>query len=407
MTMINSPAALENDTTNWSPLSWKYCPRQQQVFFKNQHVLEQVWGELSAKPSIVTFEEINLLRRALSSATRDFETFFLQIGDCAERFLDATDEITTQKCLFYEKCASLLSEQLHKNVTVIGRIAGQFAKPRSETSETCGKIHIPVYRGDLYHDHDFNPVARKTDPNRFLVGYDFSQKICEKIRKDFPEIYTSHEALELDYESALIRRSAIQNSYFSSSGHFLWLGERTRQLGGAHVEFLRGIHNPIGIKIGPHFSLPDTILLIKILNPKNELGKIVLITRLGYQNVAGQLPQLIQSIKKEKLAAAWFVDPMHGNTQKNNDGQKFRVIGDILDEVFETQRIHQQFGTRLSGIHLESTFENVFECQDNQNFNRTSLQNECYTSYCDPRLNHDQTLQVLKNCSRWLREFSL
>ena len=400
--MLHIEKEYELTHSRWTPTSWKNFPISQTVEYKNNSDLKYVCQVLNSKNELILMNEILILKEAFKKAAKNNELFFLQMGDCAERFQDSSDETTEQKYNFLIYFAKFLEDSLQKTVLPIGRIAGQYAKPRTENYEFKGQIKYPTFRGDLIHSYELTEKSREFNALRFLDGYECSYKILKKIKSFNHSLFTSHEALELNYESSLTRWCPKEYCYFNSSAHFVWLGERTKNLNGAHVEFLRGIANPIGIKIGPHFQVKEIVELIHTLNPEKEIGKIILITRLGIDFSKYQLQKLIENIQQSKLNVLWFVDPMHGNTIKIPENYKTRFLDDICTELFNTIQVHRNLGTFLSGIHLESTHENIIECYQNQKNLNDFFNPSHYTSHCDPRLNHSQTKTTLEFIAQYL-----
>lgn len=434
----------------WNPQSWVEHKAHQLPTYPDQRELQRVVEQLSQRPALVHPFEILKLKQGLTEAGQGLR-FIVHAGECAERFIDCQSEAITEKMRILLQLSLLAVHGLKKPVLAIGRIAGQFGKPRSEEFETRGDVSLPSYRGDIINGFEFSPVARRPDPHRMLDAYQCacatmnwmramgecgfseitsvrrwglnghhpSSGLMEEISEKLEEtvallanwggggsmsaflakhpIFTSHEALLLPYEAALSRYSEEHNSYFNLGAHFLWLGERTKHLDGAHVEYLRGIGNPIGIKVGPSTRPDELCQLIQVLNPENEWGKICVITRLGHQKVGEVLPHLIQAVKCEALNVTWSCDPMHGNIVRMSDGIKTRYFDSIKSEVLQSQRIHQNQGTWLGGVHLEITADDVTECVGGEVGVSESQLGLNYRSYCDPRLNYLQSLELMNH----------
>ncbi|KAB8033562.1 3-deoxy-7-phosphoheptulonate synthase [Fluviispira multicolorata] len=398
--------------TSWHPYSWKSFATVQQPYYENISLLEHCILNLKNSINLVTEEEINSIKFYLHEAAKG-NVFILQAGDCAETFLDCNNENVIQRVSHLQRLQELLQNNIKKPVIVIGRIAGQYAKPRSEFFETINDITLPCYRGDIINGFNFNSESRKADPLRLIRAFECSKLTYNWIR-DYLNLniginrhsfYCSHEALHLDYESALTRLSLKSGKWLNYGTHFLWLGERTKNLNGAHVEYLRGISNPIGIKIGPHTSPNELISLLKVLNPENQMGRITLITRFGVGMTQEILPSLLDKIKRLHIAVTWSCDPMHGNGQKTKHGIKTRYFQDIWQELKETIEIHNNYGSSLSGAHFEISPFDVTECVGGECLiSETQLKNK-YLSYCDPRLNNEQSKEIILNLGNFLNNF--
>lgn len=366
--------------------------------------MAEIRNMLSAKQNLVQERDVYELKTLLQQAyEKPNENFILHIGDCAESFDDCTEETVFNKCKFYTDTAKLLADRLQKKVVIIGRIAGQYAKPRTEDFEQYNGIVLPIYRGDMINSYEFDTNARKPNSERILKAYDCSSRTIDFInayeQKYGGKIFTSHEALVLDYERGLTRHcrhSMRSTGLFNSSAHTVWLGDRSRNMSHSHIEYLATIHNPVGVKIGATQS-PETLIdLLNALNPSREDGKLYLITRLGVANVQEKLSKLIEAVKAAAFPVLWCVDPMHGNTFKVNQEKKVRTTYDILDEVLYTIKIHKEMGTHLSGLHLEATFLPVTECVTKRREDTTICDLPFYTTKCDPRLNAEQVRRLIK-----------
>jgi len=363
----------------------------------------EIEQQLLQKQAIVKENDIKCLSNILTQTFQYPENYFiLQIGDCAEPFKDSAIDIVEKKCDFYLQMANMLEVYLQKEVILIGRIAGQYAKPRTDSLETQKGQTLPVYRGDMINEFEFTTKSRQIDSNRILEAYTHAKSVVTHIdsyifRKNIEKkIFTSHEALVLEYDRGLTRTSQTSLKKFNYSAHTIWLGNRSRDLNGPQIEYLSSVHNPIGIKIGPTEPNQDFLDLLERLNPNRIEGKIYLMTRLGANLVHIYLPKIIKAVKQLKMPVLWCVDPMHGNTFKIKNGLKVRSILDILDECKITAYIHKKMGTCLSGVHLEASYEHVSECINTSKSHAELEKYDYYTSMCDPRLNPDQVKRVLK-----------
>ena len=436
----------------WSPRSWQNCVAQQLPQYPNPLELERVVAQLEQRPALVHPSEILKLKHLIGEAGQG-RRFIVQAGECAERFIDCQSEVITDKMKILLQLSLLATHGLRKPVVSIGRIAGQFGKPRSDDVETRDSQALPSYRGDIINGFEFSPAARRPDPHRMLDAYQCacatlnwmralgesgltdlsrlrrwvlssehgSSSVFDEIKARMEEsvallsswgsdgalpgflsrnpVYTSHEALLLPFESALTRWSEEYKYYFNLGTHFLWLGERTKHLDGAHVEYLRGIANPLGVKIGPSTSPREVISLIQALNPTNEWGRVTLITRLGSGKVADVLPPLVNAVRDADLNVTWSCDPMHGNIVRMSDGLKTRYFDSIMSEVLVSQKVHHDLGSWMGGLHLEMTADDVTECVGGESGVKENQLALNYQSYCDPRLNYAQSLElVLRFC---------
>lgn len=432
----------------WNTRSWRQKQALQQPIYPDMNKLEQIEKKLSSMPPLVFAGEARQLKQALAQVGQR-KSFLLQGGDCAESFAEfhANNIRDTFKVML--QMSVVLTFAGKCPIVKIGRMAGQFAKPRSSDTETINGIELPSYRGDIINGIEFNEGARVPDPERLLNVYHQSsatmnllrafaqggfadlhevhkwnldfianspagtryQAIAGKIDESLQfmeacgfdseiaqlretEFYTSHEALLLPYEEALTRQDSTTGDWYDCSAHMLWIGDRTRQLDGAHVEFLRGVNNPIGVKAGPTMDPDDLLRLIDTLNPNNEAGRLNIIVRMGADKVADGLPKLIQAVQKEGKEVVWSSDPMHGNTVKASNGYKTRSVDSILREVQQFFEVHHSEGSYAGGVHFEMTGQNVTECVGGA-FQVTEADLAArYHTHCDPRLNADQSLEL-------------
>jgi 3-deoxy-7-phosphoheptulonate synthase len=408
--------------------------------------VDQVKAELAGLPPLVFAGECDLLRERLAAVTRG-EAFVLQGGDCAETFAGATADAVRAKLQTILQMAVVLTYGASVPIVKIGRLAGQFAKPRSGPTEIRDGVELPAYRGDAVNGFDFTPQARAHDPDRMLRAYHCAAvtlNLCRAFttggyadlhqvhawNQDFVrqspsgqryerlageidralsfmracgadsnelrtvEFYASHEALLLPYEQALTRIDSRTGLPYDLSAHFVWIGERTRDLDGAHVEFAAGIRNPIGIKIGPQATPADVRALIRKLSPDGEPGRLTLITRLGAGQIRTLLPPIVEAVEAEGIPVAWVCDPMHGNTFEAPSGHKTRRLGDVLEEVQGFFEVHRRIGTHPGGIHIEFTGDNVTECVGGSYEIIAEDLHQRYETACDPRLNRSQALDL-------------
>lgn len=432
---------------NWTPDSWRSKPASQQPKYEDTTELEHVLAHLSRLPPLVTSWEVVKLRERLATAQAG-QAWVLQGGDCAESFSDCEAEAIASKLKLLLQMSLVLIFGSRQPVIRIGRIAGQYAKPRSSDTETKNNLTLPSYRGDLINHSEFTPEARRNDPQQLLRGYEraaltlnfiralseggfadlhhpenwkltfvsqrtehqryrdlcnsighaleffdaiLSQPVPDLQRVDF---YTSHEALHLNYEHALTRKSVRDGLWYNMGTHLPWIGERTRSLDQAHIELLRGIENPIGVKVGPTATPEQVIELVRILNPENQSGRITLIHRIGSAKVDQLLPSLVEGVLKTGLNVLWICDPMHGNTVSAQTGHKTRRFDDVLAELRSAFAVHRSVGSRLGGVHLELTGENVTECVGGASGLSESDLHTAYNTTCDPRLNYEQSLEI-------------
>ncbi len=441
----------------WSPESWRAKPVQQQPIYPDAAHLAKVEQTLAGFPPLVFAGEARELRRQFAEVSEG-RAFLLQGGDCAESFAEfSTFKIRdTFKVLL--QMAIVMTFAAGCPVVKVGRMAGQFAKPRSAGDETIDGVTLPSYRGDIINGIGFDAVSRVPDPERLLQAYHQSTASLNLLRAfasggfadlhqvhqwnlDFiansalaerysqlasridetlafmracgldtaPQLreasfFTAHEALLLNYEQAFVRQDSLTGNFYDCSAHMLWIGDRTRQPDGAHVEFLRGVGNPIGIKVGPSTTSEDLIRLLDILNPDNDPGRINLIARMGAGKVADHLPRLIRAVQTEGRKVLWSSDPMHGNTIKASSGYKTRDFAQILSEVREFFQVHAAEGTYAGGIHIEMTGQNVTECIGGARPISEAGLADRYHTHCDPRMNADQSLELAFLIAETLKE---
>ena len=446
----------------WKPNSWRNYPVVQMPTYPDESKVNSVEAKLSFKPPLVFAGEVQALKKSLALVEKG-NAFILQGGDCAESFsqFSANGIRDTFKVLL--QMAVILTYGSSIPIIKIGRIAGQFAKPRSSDVEIIDGIELPSYRGDMINDMEFNKTARQPDPQRLIDGYEqsaatlnliraFAQggmanlekvhewtlgflnntpetdkyreianriseslnfmKACGLTSSSVPQLretdfFTSHEALLLNYEEALTREDTItaEKGWYATSAHLLWVGDRTRQFDHGHIEYLSGIQNPVGIKCGPSLEKDDLIRLLDKVNPNNETGKVVLICRMGSEKVNEHLPKLIKNIKANGKNVTWCCDPMHGNTIKASNGYKTRRVAEILNEVNNFFLVHKSEGTLPGGVHFEMTGSNVTECLGGANEVKESDLGSRYHTHCDPRLNGSQSLELAFLVSDLIKSF--
>ncbi|WP_349370848.1 class II 3-deoxy-7-phosphoheptulonate synthase [Salinarimonas sp.] len=433
----------------WTPDSWRGKPIQQVPAYEDADQLASVESQLAGFPPLVFAGEARKLKQNLAAVARG-EAFLLQGGDCAESFAEHSADNIRDFFRVFLQMAVVLTFAGSCPVVKVGRIAGQFAKPRSSDIETVGDVALPSYRGDIVNDIAFTPDGRKPDPvrqldayrqsaatlnllrafatggfanlenaHRWMLGFikdspqsaryaDVAERITEAIAfmkaigieaDRHPEVkntdfYTSHEALLLGYEQALTRVDSTSGDYYATSGHMIWIGDRTRQPDHAHVEYARGVRNPIGLKCGPSLKADELLRLIDLLNPADEPGRLTLICRFGADKVFDHLPALVRAVKREGRSVVWSCDPMHGNTVKAGSGYKTRPFDQIMQEVRNFFAVHQAEGTHAGGIHLEMTGKNVTECTGGARALTDADLSDRYHTYCDPRLNAEQALEI-------------
>jgi len=438
-----------SQASTWTPHSWRGLPIRQQPEYKDQEKLASVERQLSGLPPLVSPEEIRKLRTELALAAQG-KAFLLQGGDCAESFAEF-NEVNLQR--FFRVLIQMTIALMYgagSPVVKVGRIAGQFSKPRSDGMESKNGVELPSYRGDMVNGMEFDEASRYADPERLVSAYYQSTSTLNYLRSlarsgyaaldrvakwnaDFIErspqgkvfnhiverindclkfinatgmnihtmeelaearFYTSHEALLLNYEAALTRQETTTGGWYDLSAHMLWIGDRTRNPQEAHVEFLRGVENPIGCKAGPSMMRDELLRLCDVLNPNNEPGRLTFISRMGVDKVEEKLPPLVRALKEEGRHVVWSCDPMHGNTIKSPTGYKTRKFTDILGEVRKFFAIHKAEGTHGGGVHFEMTGQDVTECLGGaQAISELDLSNR-YHTHCDPRLNASQSLEL-------------
>ncbi|USN99853.1 MAG: 3-deoxy-7-phosphoheptulonate synthase [Phycisphaeraceae bacterium] len=441
--------------SDWSPASWKGKLEAQQVRYEDREAVQIAAAKLSSLPPLVTSYEIERLKGEIAQAQRG-ERFILQGGDCAETLADCRPEVITAKLKILLQMSLVLVHGLKKPVTRIGRFAGQYAKPRSSPTEkgtlAGSEVELPSYFGDLVNRAEFDPEARRPDPHLMVRGYQhaamtlnfiralidggfadihhpdhwdlsfmshaglsperraqyehmrdtladglrFMEALGEKNVEELTrvEFFTSHEGLNLLYESSQTRRVPRRTGWYCLTTHLPWIGERTRQVDGAHVEFFRGIENPIGVKIGPKADPEGVLALLGTLNPEREPGKIVLIVRMGAENVGSRLEPILAGVAASGEPVLWSCDPMHGNGITTRHGVKTRSVDAILAELEQSIDIHARVGTHLGGVHFELTGEDVTECIGGAAGLGEDDLDQNYASPCDPRLNYQQSLEL-------------
>ena len=434
--------------SEWQKTTWRNKPRVQMPDYTDEAALNAVEAQLSKYPPLVFAGEARRLKNELAKASRG-EAFLLQGGDCAESFSDFSADAIRDTFKVMLQMAMVLTYGAKVPVIKVGRMAGQFAKPRSAPTEVIDGVELPSYRGDIINELEFTPDARIPDPAKMLQGYtqsaatlnllrafstggyadvhkvhswtlgftedekaekyrDLANRISDTL--DFMkaagvdsdrahtlqtvDFYTSHESLLLEYEEALCRQDSTSGQWLAGSGHMIWIGDRTRQPDGAHVEFCRGVMNPIGLKCGPSTTAEDLKVLMNKLNPQNEAGRLTLIARFGAGQVGDHLPRLIQAVKEEGANVVWSCDAMHGNTIKSSTGFKTRPFDSVLREVREFFAIHNAEGTIPGGVHFEMTGQNVTECTGGVHALSEEDLSDRYHTACDPRLNASQSLEL-------------
>ena len=446
-------------TTAWTPDSWRNKPITQVPDYPDAARLKDVEAQLAGYPPLVFAGEARKLKRKLARVSEG-KGFLLQGGDCAESFQEHSADNIRDFFRVFLQMAVVLTFAGGQPVVKVGRIAGQFAKPRSSGIEKIGDVELPSYRGDIINDINFNSESRIPDPERQIMAYRQSAATLNLLRafamggyanlehvhkwtlgflKDSPagakyqaladriseamgfmracginadtapqlrstEFFTSHEALLLGYEQALTRVDSTSGDWYATSGHMIWIGDRTRQPDGAHMEFCRGVKNPIGLKCGPSLKADELIQLIDLLNPENEAGRLTLIARFGHDKVEDHLPALIRKVKAEGRSVVWSCDPMHGNTIKASSGYKTRPFDMIMTEVRRFMDIHQAEGTHAGGVHVEMTGKNVTECTGGLQAVSDADLKDRYHTFCDPRLNADQALELAFLVAQELKE---
>lgn len=433
----------------WSPSSWRAKPIEQAPAYPDAASLAEVERQLSGFPPLVFAGEARKLKQALGRVAKG-ESFLLQGGDCAESFVEHSADNIRDFFRVFLQMAVVLTFAGSSPVVKIGRVAGQFAKPRSAPMEKQDGVELPSYRGDIINATEFTAAARTSDPRRQIEAYRQSaatlnllrafatggyanlenahrwmlgfvndspqsgryQQLADRITESLafmraigldpeshPEMrqtdfYTSHEALLLGFEEALTRIDSTSGDFYATSGHMVWIGDRTRQWDHAHVEYCRGIRNPIGLKCGPSLQADDLLRLVDILNPADEPGRLTLICRFGSDRIADHLPPLVRAIKREGRTVIWSCDPMHGNTITSGGGYKTRPFDRVMSEIRSFFATHQAEGTYAGGVHLEMTGKNVTECTGGARAILDADLSDRYHTHCDPRLNADQAIEI-------------
>lgn len=443
---------------SWSVDSWKEKPYAQDVAYDDPKALENVLAKLRVVPPLVTSWEVEKLKDLVAEA-QEGKRFLLQGGDCAETLADCQSDNIANKLKILLQMSLVLIHAGKRPIIRVARLAGQYAKPRSKPTETQGDVTLPSYFGDLVNRPEFTAEARRADPKALLDGYTHAAMTLNFVRSlssagfadlhhpefwdlgfferaDLPDhlreeyqrtteklgealrfmealgegsvdelsrvdFYTSHEGLNLHYESAQTRRVPRRDGAYLLTTHMPWIGERTRALDGAHVEFFRGVENVVGVKLGPKVDPKDAVELFTALSPKNEPGKLVAITRMGAANVEKSLPPLVEAVKRAGRKVLWVCDPMHGNGITTSTGLKTRSFDDILKEIETSFAVHRAGGSQLGGVHFELTGEDVTECIGG-GLTEADLDKK-YLSVCDPRLNYAQALEMAFRVGRWMR----
>ncbi|HEX2764870.1 MAG TPA: 3-deoxy-7-phosphoheptulonate synthase [Allosphingosinicella sp.] len=373
----------------WSPQSWRGIEARQQPVYADEASLCATVGALAAYPPLVPIAEVRALAGEVAEAQAG-RAFFLQAGDCAESFADFRAETVDATLSLFGNVAYRLAEASGLPVVRIARMAGQFAKPRSRALETRDAVSLPTYRGDIVNAAAFDEAARRPDPQRMFRAYAQSAATLNRLASE--GIYSSHEALLLPYEEALVRRDGL--GWYGSSGHFLWIGDRTRFEGSAHVELMRGLLNPIGVKCGATAEPDELCRLLEALNPTRRPGRVTLIARLGATRVEKRLPRLIRAARQEGHPVLWCCDPMHGNTVRAASGHKTRRLADILAEIGQFFAVCRQDSCVPGGLHIEMAGSQVAECTGGVAGVTEGDLTTGYASLCDPRLNPAQTVEV-------------
>ena len=433
----------------WSPDSWRQRPIEQAPAYPDLAKLAAVEAQLAGFPPLVFAGEARKLKKTLADVAGG-RAFLLQGGDCAESFAEHSADNIRDFFRVFLQMAVVMTFAGGLPIVKVGRVAGQFAKPRSSDIETIGGVSLPSYRGDIVNDIAFTPESRIPDPDRQLQAYRQSAATLNLIRafatggyanlenahrwmlgfvKDSPQsaryeelanritealdfmracgidpethpemrttdFYTSHEALLLGYEQAMTRVDSTTGDWYATSGHMIWVGDRTRQADHAHIEYVRGVKNPIGLKCGPSLAPDDLIRLIDIINPEDEPGRLTLICRFGSDKVDDALPKLVRAVKREGRHVVWSCDPMHGNTVKATNNYKTRPFDRIMSELRSFFAVHQAEGTNAGGVHLEMTGKDVTECTGGARAITEMDLHDRYHTYCDPRLNAEQSIEA-------------
>lgn len=454
---VNSRPEAVNEAVDWSPQSWQGRPAVQQPAWPDPAALDGALAEVGALPPLVTSWEVLALKRQLAEAAAG-KRFLLQGGDCAESFADCDSQIISNRLKVLLQMSVVMIHGLKLPVVRVGRFAGQYAKPRSADTETRDGVTLPSYRGDIINGPEFDPVARQPDPRRLVRAHSLSAMTMNFVRalidggfadlhhpeywelgwlehspraREYREMvgsigeavrfletlaggqigsfsrvdfYTSHEALLLHYEQAVTRQVPRQWGWFNLSTHYPWIGMRTAELDGAHIEYCRGIRNPLGIKVGPSATPEQVLAVCRALNPTNEPGRLTLIHRMGAAKIESHLPPILRAVRREALEVLWCCDPMHGNIESLPNGIKTRRFDNIAAELELAFDTHAAERTRLGGVHLELTGEDVTECLGGaRDLSATDL-GRAYKSTVDPRLNYEQSLELAMLIVRKARE---
>jgi 3-deoxy-7-phosphoheptulonate synthase len=432
---------------DWTRDSWRNRPNTQPIIYPDAAALNKALLELATLPPLVTSWEVERLKGLLAQAANG-EAFLLQGGDCCERFSECRSEIIVAKLKILLKMSLVLTYGARRRVIRVGRFAGQYVKPRSSSTETRDGVELPCYRGDMVNSPAFEAAARTPNPRLLVQGYEraaltlnFIRSLTEggfadlhhpeyweldfvryaKLSAEYMRImehigsglrfletlagrqldevqrtdfFTSHEGLHLEYEQAQTRRVPRRSGWYDLTTHFPWIGDRTRNLDGPHVEFFRGVVNPLGVKIGPGIQAKELEALVRTLNPDNEPGRLTLIHRFGAGAIGKELPPLIRAVRRAKRVVLWCCDPMHGNTRLTRAGWKTRRFSDILSELNQAFEIHRREGSVLGGVHFELTGEKVTECTGGARGLREADLERAYRSDIDPRLNYEQALEM-------------
>jgi 3-deoxy-7-phosphoheptulonate synthase len=452
---------MESTAIDWTPSSWRAHHAAQSPTWPDLAHLSRVEDTLATKPPLVFAGEARRLQEHLSLVSEG-KAFLLQAGDCAESFDEGSADSIRDKLKVILQMAVALTYAAGVPVIKVGRIAGQFAKPRSDDFEERDGVRLDAFRGHIVNGEEFDAASRRPDPDRLLGAYHQSvatlnllrafttggfaalsrvhawnqefvanslegkryEVVADEIERALQfmkacgidlyddnalrsvEFYTSHEALILPYEQALTRRDSLSGDWFDCSAHMLWIGDRTRQLDGAHVEFLRGVSNPIGLKVGPSMGVEELLTITRALNPQNVAGRLTLIARMGHDRVTETLPPLVEALRDEGTRVVWACDPMHGNTFVASGGQKTRRFDDILSETAQFFELHRSLGTWPGGLHVELTGDNVTECLGGGSRLGEGDLSDNYTSICDPRLNATQSLDMAFHVAGFLQRYS-
>ncbi|NQY55548.1 MAG: 3-deoxy-7-phosphoheptulonate synthase class II [Ilumatobacteraceae bacterium] len=447
--------------TDWSPASWREFPAGQQPDWPDAGALDQALKQISALPPLVFAGEARSLQHELGRVASG-NAFLLQAGDCAESFEDFSADLIREKLRVILQMAVVLTYSAGVPIVKVGRIAGQFAKPRSSPTEKVGEADIPSFRGYIVNDPTTTEAARQPDPQRLVQAYHQSASTLNLLRaftkggfadlsrvhawtQEFvsssPEgqryqslaneidralafmracgvdtesnpnlsevdVFTSHEALILGYEEALTRVDTLTGAWVDCSAHMLWIGERTRELAGAHIEFLRGVANPVGCKLGPTSTVEETLEICEALNPSRIPGKLTLITRMGADAIEEVLPPLLRAVRESGHPVVWACDPMHGNTFTAPSGRKTRHFDDVVREIGGFVRTHRAEGTWPGGLHVELTGEDVTECLGGGDQLADADLDHRYETVCDPRLNARQSVDLAFHVAELLRDFT-